>query len=272
MIKKHQLGFTLLELLISMAIASLVLLGVSKLYINAKQTSRIQVTVSRLAEDGRFAISMLKKAIEQAGYRKPSDPPFANKVTNPSPTSMILHFKTDGKNLIDCTGGVAGSADVDVSMTISGDSTSSSKLECQSTGVTSNTEWLDGTSSVVKDVSFSYGIDSKIPSGAGELPVGMTKLENVYLCKTSPADRDCVADKYVSKPTAAMIPDIVSIRVCLILRSPVKEHEKVGNATPVDKCETYDEDGDLDPAATISDADYNHYFYRKFVTTVLLRN
>ncbi|MGQ5525009.1 PilW family protein [Chitinimonas sp. PSY-7] len=259
MMTTRPLGFTLLELLVSMAIASVAMLGVSKLYINAQQTSRVQVSQSRLTEDGRYAISMLKRVVTQAGYHSPTDPAYDPRFTAADAKKMTFVFKSDGSNMIDCSGAVHSAANIDVTMTISGTTPSGTtpmKLNCASTGGVSGANWLDGqSSSVVEDLQFSYGIDNGPPPAP-------TKVEDVFLCKLLPDARDCVADTYVSAPTVAQQKDIVSVRVCLLLRSFLAQNQDLDIAVPETKCD----------GSALTNPDYKKYFYRKFTTTVVLRN
>jgi hypothetical protein len=217
---------------------------------------------------------MLKKVVEQAGYRAPTDPSFPKRFTAATAKSMSFSFKTDGLNLIDCTGGVNTNVNNDITMTISDGGIAPFVLRCGTTGLTTASTWLDGqASSVVADLSFSYGIDTG-PPPAGDF-VSPAKMEEVFLCKKDPLpakQRDCVADKYVSNPIPVEIEDIVSVRVCLLLKSPLVQNEKVTKAVPDTKCSTYTDTGGVTAGAEITALDSEKYLDRKFTTTIMLRN
>lgn len=66
--KQHK-GFTLLELLIAMAISSLLMLGFSVVYISVKNNYRLQQGLSTVAESGRFATYLLNQRIRLAGFK-----------------------------------------------------------------------------------------------------------------------------------------------------------------------------------------------------------
>jgi len=64
---KHH-GFTLVELLVAMAVTSLLMGGIISIFISTKQTYRYQITQSSLMEDGRYAMDVLSREIGRAGY------------------------------------------------------------------------------------------------------------------------------------------------------------------------------------------------------------
>jgi len=67
--KSYQSGMTLIEIMIALLIGAFLLGGVLQIFINSKQTNRMQESLSRLQENGRFALDFLAKDIRMAGYR-----------------------------------------------------------------------------------------------------------------------------------------------------------------------------------------------------------
>ena len=63
-----QRGFTLIELMIAMLIGVFLMAGVIQIFISAKQGYRLQENLSRLQENGRFAMDFLTKGVRMAGY------------------------------------------------------------------------------------------------------------------------------------------------------------------------------------------------------------
>ncbi len=63
-----QRGFTLIELMIAMLIGVFLMTGVIQIFLSAKQAYRLQENLSRLQENGRFAMDMITKDIRMAGY------------------------------------------------------------------------------------------------------------------------------------------------------------------------------------------------------------
>lgn len=65
---KSQKGFTLIELMIAIVLGLLISAAMIELFINSKQSYRIQENLSRLQENGRFAMSFLSTDIRMADY------------------------------------------------------------------------------------------------------------------------------------------------------------------------------------------------------------
>ncbi len=67
-IKNDAAGFSLVELMVAMALSMLLLLGVVSIYTNSKQTYNMQEGMSRLQENVRFAMGRLTREISASGY------------------------------------------------------------------------------------------------------------------------------------------------------------------------------------------------------------
>ncbi len=72
--KPYQTGMTLIEILIALLIGAFLLGGVLQIFVSSKQTNRMQENLSRLQENGRFAMNFLTKDIRMAGYWGVPDP------------------------------------------------------------------------------------------------------------------------------------------------------------------------------------------------------
>ena len=68
--KRYQKGLTLIEIMIALLIGAFLLGGVLQIFIGTKQTNKMQEGLSRLQENGRFAIDFLAKDIRVAGYKE----------------------------------------------------------------------------------------------------------------------------------------------------------------------------------------------------------
>jgi len=62
------LGVTLIELVVAMAISSILLVGIGSIYSNTKRTYFVQDEFGRLQENARYALDVLAKDIRNAGY------------------------------------------------------------------------------------------------------------------------------------------------------------------------------------------------------------
>lgn len=63
-----QLGRTLIELLVSLALGMLILLGVGTLYLGANQSARVTQSLSAIEESGQVVMSIIGAAVRRAGY------------------------------------------------------------------------------------------------------------------------------------------------------------------------------------------------------------
>ncbi len=68
--KPSQTGMALIEIMIALLIGAFLLGGVLQIFVSSKQTNRMQENLSRLQENGRFAMDFLARDIRRAGYRK----------------------------------------------------------------------------------------------------------------------------------------------------------------------------------------------------------
>jgi len=64
----NQQGMTLIEIMIAMLLGSVLLTGVIQIFTSSNKTYRLQENMSRLQENGRFAMSFLTQDIRQLGY------------------------------------------------------------------------------------------------------------------------------------------------------------------------------------------------------------
>ncbi len=65
---QRQRGLTLIEIMVALLIGSFLLAGVIQIFIVNKQTYRSQENLSRLQEDGRFALDLLNRYLRLTGY------------------------------------------------------------------------------------------------------------------------------------------------------------------------------------------------------------
>lgn len=65
---RRQSGMTLIEIMISLLIGAFLLGGILEIFINSRQTYRMQEGLSRLQENGRFATELISKSIRMTGY------------------------------------------------------------------------------------------------------------------------------------------------------------------------------------------------------------
>lgn len=64
----------MVELLVALAISSILLLGMSTIFLESRKTDNLGVSLSRIQETGRFAIDFLAKDVRMASYQGCVDP------------------------------------------------------------------------------------------------------------------------------------------------------------------------------------------------------
>jgi len=64
-----QKGLTLIELMIAMLLGVFLIGGVLQIFLSTKQTNRMQDSLARLQENGRFAMDFIGRDMRLAGYR-----------------------------------------------------------------------------------------------------------------------------------------------------------------------------------------------------------
>lgn len=232
-------GFSLVELLVAMTLALVAMLAATELYSNTRQTYRLQGIQSRVAEDGRYAMSMLQRVLLQANFRPgPTDPVVADfiKPDAESPTTKFeIKFNGDNVNTVGCDG--AKVAGVPTTLAIA---KSDKTLKC------GDVEWISGNGTELVSFSVKYGVDTSAPADSAA----------TYHCVAS---RDCVADSY--ETTKITNSQIVAVQICMVLRS-----------SEIDASLTRDSAYKDCGAKDINDSTTDHKLYRTFNSTVQIRN
>jgi len=101
--KSRQTGITVVEILVAVALSLIILAGVMHIFINNKQTYRVQEAFARLQESGRFGMHFITKELRMAGYVG-----CGSKINNP--TNMADYYPTpNGDDVADVVGNFNGS-------------------------------------------------------------------------------------------------------------------------------------------------------------------
>ena len=156
MLKQNQKGFTLIEVLVAVALGLLLSIGILSLFSGTSKTNKIQDGLARLQENGRFAVSRIESDLRMSGGQVCSNST-GNATTKPAGTSywpsrapMVF---TNSVSFPDSTGPITGSAPfaLDPMYFVQG-------YEC-STGNCSSLSALGGTYS-----SESIAADQRVPN------------------------------------------------------------------------------------------------------------
>jgi len=88
----NQKGFTLIELMVSLAVASIVMAAVYLMYHSQLQTNATQLATVEMSQHARAAIMLLEREIRSAG----TDPTgYANAGFLPATNANVIHFTRD---------------------------------------------------------------------------------------------------------------------------------------------------------------------------------
>jgi prepilin-type N-terminal cleavage/methylation domain-containing protein len=61
-------GFTLVELMVAMVIGLILMLGITAVFSSNKQTYKMQNTLTRMQENGRYGVDLIARDLRRAGY------------------------------------------------------------------------------------------------------------------------------------------------------------------------------------------------------------
>lgn len=67
-LKHQQIGVTLLELMVAMAVSSVIMLGISNIYLSTKKSYVIHDEFARIQENARYSMDTLSRDIRNAGF------------------------------------------------------------------------------------------------------------------------------------------------------------------------------------------------------------
>ncbi len=166
-------GFALIELLIAMVLGLLLMTGAIQVMLSSKQTFRANEDISRIQENGRFALDVLIRDVRMAGFRDPANgdiPAFfltdacgtVDPCTNNGATvvSDRLAIQSDPDNDVDCVGAAIGATDLIVKVYSITTANGINSLSCRTWNVTTNA-WVSASQALIDGVDnmqVLYGI------------------------------------------------------------------------------------------------------------------
>lgn len=184
----HQRGLTIIELMIALTVGLLLTAGAGQIYLSSKQTFIFGDSLSRLSEEGQFALELMAKDIRLAGFRNVTNirnlpAPLPNAITG------VEGLGLDGSDLItvsydsntDCVNNPVAATAFNTYALRPG-LNGRKALFCNLTEIIAN----------VDDLQFTYGID---------------------------INNDLSPDRYVNADAIINLPDIVSVRIGLLVSS-----------------------------------------------------
>lgn len=181
-LRRTQLGLSLVELMIAMALGLLLMTGVIQVFLSSRQTYAANEAMGRLQENGRFALEFIARSARLAGYTDPifggnkpqtlvpdncnGFPAAICSITPPPPSgtdtvSFVFQppLSADGLRR-DCQGAIVGDNTLIVSQYL----ISGGALSCRSYNLNTST-WISGPTaqeliSGVDSLQVLYGIST----------------------------------------------------------------------------------------------------------------
>lgn len=222
-------GFSIVELLVAVTLSSLLLLGVTKIFIDTKSSYNLREGLSRLQENGRFAMDLVQLSMRQTGFKangfQADDAAFLVDAANYGPANN--NFGSPGQVVAGSEGG--GTNSDTLSLRFQQPSAAPFVVECNPNLVPVASATLVNTIYIAADNTL-HCIDS-----AGNDQLVIDGVENLQVLYGVDSDIDRIADMYIPANTVTANsdwPQVVSVRIALLLSS-------VDSATPIPDTTVY---------------------------------
>jgi type IV pilus assembly protein PilW len=213
---RRQKAFSLIELMIAMAIGLFLLLGLGLILLSVSQTSSAQTQLAQLQDNERMAMTLMTAVIQEAGY---FDNTGAGQYTTIASTALPSNGSFNaGQSLFGTHVGAAPGDSISVRFsTQNGDNI----VNCQGalntgvTQVTTNTFYVDGNNYLACSVSINGGA-----AQVQELISGVTNLQVLYGIDSKSSgsvDSYLLADKL----TAVNWSEVRSVQITITFANPL---------------------------------------------------
>ncbi len=179
--KPYQAGLSLIEIMIALLIGAFLIGGVLQIFIGSKQTYRMQQALSRLQENGRFAMDFLAKDIRMAGYRECLTYTVPTPITGTNDTGL----NTSDTVIIQLSTGACG-ANVLSTITYSVQTGASGQPALFKNDGATTRELVEG----IENMQILYGADTNIDSSpnyyvpAGTVGLSMAQVVSIRITLT----------------------------------------------------------------------------------------
>lgn len=195
-INNRQRGFTLVEILVALAIGALLTVGFVQIFSGSKKTYLVQDNLSRLQENGRFAMDFLSQDIRMAGFRQNATP------ANPFTDDAIRGFEGSGS----FNSNIGDAIEI--------------RYEADRNCVGNDPNTVGAKDGIARNVFFIKDGELKCRGNGQTEPLveGMEDMQILYGEDTTPTDDDYTANRYL--PAGAVDMDnVVSVRITLSVRT-----------------------------------------------------
>lgn len=210
MTNNRQRGFSVVELLVALALGALIVTAAIQMFATNQRTFRLQQALSESQEQGRFGLEYMLRDLRQMGLIR------LDEITGlpVGPAGLLTVDTTVGPTLIEASaeGGAAATANDQVSFTFYG----FTDCEGDETGLTDssligNTYWVDAG-----ELKCKGSVD--VGTTGVTLVDAVDSFQVLYGVDQS-ADGEVFATRYVRKDLLLADDNIVSIKVGLLVRA-----------------------------------------------------
>lgn len=242
--RSSQRGLTLIELMIAMLLGVFLIGGILQIFISSKQTYRMQENLSRLQENGRFALDFLGRDIRMTSYwgclpKAPGD------IAGFNDNAVTGDDIDDGTDSITLKGAFT---------------TTPPTVKCSPSVNTAASYYTDPSSTIAYKINGSV-LQKTTNNQTNDLIEG---IENMQILYGEDTDADGSANYFVPAGTAGLnMEQVVSLRISLLVRSI--DDNLTAQPTPY----TYNE---ITTTTTSTPAVTDRRIRRVFTSTIALRN
>lgn len=188
-----QHGFTLIELMVALAISMLLMLGVINVFIAGKTSYNLQSGMGRLQENGRYAIDILAQNIGMAGFTTGLSP-----IDTLNTANLANNF----------------SSNADLGLTVS----SRQASDVIEINYDSATDCLgNNTGGTATDRYYLNGSDLMcLGNGSANPGLLAEGIDNMQILYGEDSDNDGITDRYVNADNLTATNTVTSVRIALL--------------------------------------------------------
>lgn len=230
---KRQHGLSIVELMVALAVGMVLIAGILQVFLSSKNTYAVNEAMSRVQENGRFALEFIARSARQAGYIDPNDKvnkPYAiipegvrcnlaDKACSVNGAGLLADkvsfafqppVNVTGRR-VDCVG---DTSDIDTDdkvvinrFLIKSENTASSALACQRLVLDKNLNLL-GAAKYFEEAALVEGVD---------------KIQIQYGISTTASDLDSRSvNQYVNADSVTDWNSVLSIRIAVLANSVIE--------------------------------------------------
>lgn len=263
---RPQHGLSLIELLVAMGLGLILVVGIGTVYLGSRQTYRMQEANARVQETGRFALEVIGRSLRQAGAD-------ANIAANAAAITQC----DDAGGICTAIMGTDDSVNGTTSDTLTveyyagiGQPDSDGDGQPESRNCLGN---IANADVLVREAFALSGTNlectATVGAGAAQTQPLVSEIEDIQLIYGVDSDNNQSADIYTATPTAAQWPNVLTARVCVMVRS-VEQGLAATTQRPLDCPHALDTE--LALAGTPIPQSGDTRLHRAFLATFNLRN